>query len=157
MRKFAKISAVLAAMVLALAFVGCKDDDDDDDDDDPSVVTNDPSVTTWYCTETDEGDGSAVTKTVYFYDDNTFKVVESSEGENFTFATGSYTGDTTKNGNIAITIKKIVKSALGESDSLELVDVPAEYASKFDWTATINGNKMSTRDASGKLSDWTKK
>ena len=37
MRKFAKISAVLAAMVLALAFVGCKDDDDDDDD--PSVVT----------------------------------------------------------------------------------------------------------------------
>ena len=32
MRKFAKISAVLAAMVLALAFVGCKSDDDDDDD-----------------------------------------------------------------------------------------------------------------------------
>ena len=30
MRKFAKISAVLAAMVLALAFVGCKSDDDDD-------------------------------------------------------------------------------------------------------------------------------
>ena len=54
MRKFAKISAVLAAMVLALAFVGCKDDDDDDDD--PSVVT------TWYCTETDEDD----TETLYF-------------------------------------------------------------------------------------------
>ena len=32
MRKFAKISVVLAAMVLALAFVGCKSDDDDDDD-----------------------------------------------------------------------------------------------------------------------------
>ena len=32
MRKFAKISAVLAAMVLALAFAGCKSDDDDDDD-----------------------------------------------------------------------------------------------------------------------------
>ena len=31
MRKFAKISAVLAAMVLALAFVGCKSDDDSDD------------------------------------------------------------------------------------------------------------------------------
>ena len=44
MRKFAKISAVLAAMVLVLAFVGCKDDDDDDDS---SIVT------TWYCTETD--------------------------------------------------------------------------------------------------------
>ena len=37
MRKFSKTSAVLAAMVLALAFVGCKDYDDDDDD--PSVVT----------------------------------------------------------------------------------------------------------------------
>ena len=32
MRKFAKISAVLAAMVLALAFASCKSDDDDDDD-----------------------------------------------------------------------------------------------------------------------------
>ena len=31
MRKFAKISAVLAAIILALAFVGCKNDDDDDD------------------------------------------------------------------------------------------------------------------------------
>ena len=32
MRKFAKISAVLAAMVFALAFASCKSDDDDDDD-----------------------------------------------------------------------------------------------------------------------------
>ena len=38
MKKFAKISAVLAAMVLALAFVGCKDDDDDDDDDENVLV-----------------------------------------------------------------------------------------------------------------------
>ena len=150
MRKFAKISAVLVAMVLALAFVGCKDDDDDDDD--PSVVT------TWYCTETDEDDGSVVTETVYFYDDNTFKAVESSEGVNVTFATGSYTGDTTKDGNIVITIKKIVKGALDDSDSLELVDVPAEYASLFGAIATINGNTMSTRDASsGELSAWLKK
>ena len=144
MRKFAKISAVLAAMVLALAFVGCKDDDDDDDD--PSVVT------AWYSAE----DGA--TETVYFYDDNTFKAVESSEGVNVTFATGSYTGDTTKDGNIVITIRKIVKGALDDSDSLELVDVPAEYASLFGAIATINGNTMSTRDASsGELSAWIKK
>ncbi|MDO5773601.1 MAG: hypothetical protein Q4P16_04770 [Spirochaetales bacterium] len=148
MRKFAKISAVLAAMVLALAFVGCKDDDDDDD---PSVVT------TWYCTETDEDDGSVVTETVYFYDDNTFKAVESSEGVNVTFATGSYTGDTTKDGNIVITIKKIVKGALDDSDSLELVDVPAEYASYFVLKATINGNTMSSIDGDGELSAWIKK
>ena len=151
MRKFAKISAVLTAMVLALAFVGCKDDDDDDDD--PSVVT------TWYCTVTDEDDdSSAVTETLYFYDDNTFKVVESSEeGVDVTFATGSYTGDTTKDGNIVITIKKIVKGALDDSNSLELVDVPAEYASLFGG-ATIKGNTMSTIDASsGELSTWLKK
>ena len=39
MRKFAKISAVLAAMVLALAFAGCKSDDDDDDDAKPIQAT----------------------------------------------------------------------------------------------------------------------
>ena len=149
MRKFAKISAVLAAMVLALAFVGCKDDDDDDDDD-PSVVT------TWYCTETDE-DGSSATMTLYFYDDSTFKVVDSSEGVNINFATGTYTGDTTKDGNIVITIKKIVKGVLDDSESLDLVDVPAEYASYFVLKATINGNTMSSIDGDGELSAWIKK
>ena len=149
MRKFAKISAVLAAMVLALAFVGCKDDDDDDDD--PSVVT------TWYCTEEDEDDGSVFTETLYFYDDSTFKAVESSEGVNVTFATGSYTGDTTKDGNIVITIKKIVKGALEDSESMELVDVPAEYASKLVIKATINGNTMSSIDGDGELPAWLKK
>ncbi|HBP09741.1 MAG TPA: hypothetical protein DD629_05985 [Treponema sp.] len=133
MRKFAKISAVLAAMVLALAFVGCKDDDDDDDED-PSVVT------TWYCTE--EDDGSVVTETLYFYDDSTFKDVNSSEGINITVATGTYTGDTTKDGNVVITIKKIVKGALEDSESMELVDVPSEYASKLVIKATINGNTL---------------
>ena len=133
MRKFAKISAVLAAMVLALAFVGCKDDDDDDDED-PSVVT------TWYCTE--EDDGSVVTETLYFYDDNTFKMVMSSEGVNVTAATGTFTGDTTKDGNVVMTIKKIVKGALEDSESMELVDVPSEYASKLVIKATINGNTL---------------
>lgn len=33
MKKFAKLSAVIAAMVIALAFAGCSSDDDDDDDD----------------------------------------------------------------------------------------------------------------------------
>ena len=148
MRKFAKISAVLAAMVLALAFVGCKDDDDDDDD--PSVVT------TWYCTEEDEDDGSVVTENVYFYDDSTFKVVDSSEGVNVTAATGTYTGDTTKDGNVVITIKKVVKGMLDDSESLELVDVPAEYASYFVWKATINGNTMTVVDTD-ETTYWIKK
>lgn len=41
MKKFAKLSAVLAAMVIALAFAGCSSDDDDDDKDDGmQAVTN---------------------------------------------------------------------------------------------------------------------
>ncbi|WP_296665170.1 hypothetical protein, partial [Treponema sp. UBA753] len=100
----------------------------------PSVVT------TWYCTE--EDDGSVVTETLYFYDDSTFKDVNSSEGINITVATGTYTGDTTKDGNVVITIKKIVKGALEDSESMELVDVPSEYASKLVIKATINGNTL---------------
>ncbi len=85
MRKFAKISAVLAAMVLALAFVGCKDDDDDD----PSVVT------TWAISE--EGYKAVLT----FYDNGTAKLEGSYEEGGFS-ETGKYSGDTTKDGEIVI-------------------------------------------------------
>ncbi len=98
MKKFAKISAVLAAMVLALAFVGCKDDDDDDDD--PSVVT------TWAYTIEDEGESA--TSTLYFYDDNTFKMTYSEGAITVTGTTGTYTGDTTKDGKIKLTATKIM-------------------------------------------------
>ena len=90
MRKFAKISAVLAAMVLALAFVGCKDDDDDDDDD-PSVVT------TWAISE--EGYKEVLT----FYDNGTLKFEVSDAEEGDFSETAKYSGDTTKDGEIVIT------------------------------------------------------
>ncbi|MDY2617158.1 MAG: hypothetical protein SOV76_11490 [Treponema succinifaciens] len=80
MRKFAKISAVLAAMVLALAFVGCKDDDDD----------NDQSVVTTWCTESNSSK-------FYFYDDGSVKFELDVE----TYS-GSYSGDTTKDGTIKV-------------------------------------------------------
>ena len=69
MRKFAKISAVLAAMVLALAFAGCKSDDDDDDVAKPiqAIVIN----------------GDVVT----LYDDGTV-IVKASDG---TTSNGTYT------------------------------------------------------------------
>ena len=69
MRKFAKISAVLAAMVLALAFAGCKSDDDDDDDAKPiqAIVIN----------------GDVVT----LYDDGTV-IIKASDG---TTSNGTYT------------------------------------------------------------------
>ncbi|UKI55778.1 MAG: hypothetical protein L6V90_00685 [Treponema succinifaciens] len=69
MRKFAKISAVLAAMVFALAFAGCKSDDDDDDDAKPiqAIVIN----------------GDVVT----LYDDGTV-IIKASDG---TTSNGTYT------------------------------------------------------------------
>ena len=120
MRKFAKISAVLAAMVLALAFVGCKDDDDDDDD--PSVVT------AWYSAE----DGA--TETVYFYDDSTFKLEATMNKVIMVGATGTYSGDTTKDGKIKMTIKKIF-----DEKTNGLVDCPASEAEGY---ATINGTVL---------------
>ena len=120
MRKFAKISAVLAAMVLALAFVGCKDDDDDDDD--PSVVT------AWYSAE----DGA--TETVYFYDDSTFKLEATMNKVTMVGATGTYSGDTTKDGKIKMKIKKIF-----DEKTNGLVDCPASEAEGY---ATINGTVL---------------
>lgn len=120
MRKFAKISAVLAAMVLALAFVGCKDDDDDDDD--PSVVT------AWYSAK----DGA--TETVYFYDDSTFKLEATMNKVTMVGATGTYSGDTTKDGKIKMTIKKIF-----DEKTNGLVDCPASEAEGY---ATINGTVL---------------
>ena len=120
MRKFAKISAVLAAMVLALAFVGCKDDDDDDDD--PSVVT------AWYSAK----DGA--TETVYFYDDSTFKLEATMNKVTMVGATGTYSGDTTKDGKIKMTIKKIF-----DEKTNGLVDCPASEA---EGCATINGTVL---------------
>ena len=69
MRKFAKISAVLAAMVLALAFAGCNSSSDGDDDAKPiqAIVIN----------------GDVVT----LYDDGTV-IIKASDG---TVSNGTYT------------------------------------------------------------------
>ena len=67
MRKFAKISAVLAAMVLALAFAGCNSDDDDDAKPIQAIVIN----------------GDVVT----LYDDGTV-IIKASDG---TTSNGTYT------------------------------------------------------------------
>lgn len=72
MKKLLKISAFLAAMMLALSFVACSSDDDDE----PSVVT------TWTSEET---------MTLRFLDDGSFNVTMSELG---TVAKGTYTGDT---------------------------------------------------------------
>ena len=114
-----------AAMVLALAFVGCKSDDDDDD---PSVVT------AWYY-KTEDG----VTETVYFYDDGTFKLEATIDSVTMVGATGVYSGDTTKNGKIKITVKKIL-----DEETNALIDVPAGEGN--EGYATINGTVLTLLD-----------
>lgn len=85
MKKFAKISAVLAALVLAVAFIGCSSDDDDDD---PEVV----KVVTW------EKQGGSEKEKITFYDDNTF-MLEFSDEEDSGSDEGTYSGDPTKDGS----------------------------------------------------------
>ncbi|MGN0730177.1 hypothetical protein [Treponema sp.] len=83
MKKFAKISALIAALVLALAFVGCKDSDDDDDS---SLIAT---------FRTEEEDGGYGYCYVYFYDDNTLKMAD-----NVVSFTGTYEGNPTVDGTI---------------------------------------------------------
>ena len=75
MRKFAKISAVLAAMVLALAFVGCKSDDDDDDDVSSSALgISGTEKAYWISVEEEEGGSTKYAKTyIEFTSDTTGK------------------------------------------------------------------------------------
>ena len=56
MRKFAKISAVLAAMVLALAFAGCKSDDDDDDVSGSTLGVSGAEKAYWISVEEEKGE-----------------------------------------------------------------------------------------------------
>ena len=75
MRKFAKISAVLAAMVLALAFVGCKSDDDDDDVSGSTLGVSGAEKAYWISVEEEKGeDGVKYAKSyIEFTSDTTAK------------------------------------------------------------------------------------
>lgn len=92
MRKFAKISAVFAAVVMVLVFAGCKSDDDD-------VET----VAVYKFV-----DGDSYAETVTFYDDNTFKVVAAVNGASMNVAEGTYTGNPAQDGTVGITVTRVL-------------------------------------------------
>lgn len=109
MKKLLKVSAFLAAMMLALTFVACSSDDDE-----PSVVT------TW-----NAGEGAEAME-LKFLDDDSFNVTM---GELGTVAKGTYTGDTTKDGTINATITHMMGDdgklqALGD----KVINVDAKIA-----------------------------
>lgn len=125
MKAIKKLALVLAALATVFAFASCSDDDDDDDDG-PAVVT------TWAKTEsgTDEGTSYNDTVTIYFYEDGTFKIVNSGNyGNEYSYsdteATGTYTGDTTQaSATIEAKVTKIAKYMISdkEEESTELVE-----------------------------------
>ena len=118
MKKLAKIMAVFAAIMMALAFAGCNNDDDDD-----------PSTVAVY-NGTDE-DGAEYVLT--FYDDNTLVAVMKSSDWSGTGMTGTYTGDPSKDETIAITVNK-------------LADVPADEKEYLDGDYEIKDGKITIMD-----------
>ena len=108
MKKLAKIMAVFAAIMMALAFAGCNNDDDDE-----------PSTVAVY-KATEEYDGVTVTELVTCYDDNTFVITAEANGEKVTLMTGTYTGDPTKDGALTISLTKMA------DDDGKLVDADAD-------------------------------
>ena len=108
----------LMGLVVALSLVGFVSCDDDDDDDDASVV-----ATYKYTYEAEDDEDEDYTDTFYFYDDATFKVTYNS----YTIATGIYTGDATSDGDVTLTIKKVAKGFVEDSDDTSLIDWSDDY------------------------------
>ena len=109
--------------VVALSLVGFVSCDDDDDDDDGASVVATYSYS--YSYEAEGEDDDSYTETFYFYDDATFKFTYDS----YTIATGSYTGDATSDGDVTLTIKKIAKGFVEDSEDTSLIDWSDAYGS----------------------------
>lgn len=124
MKKLAKIMAVFAAIMMALAFAGCNNDDDDD----PSTVA--------VFEATEEYDGETVTELVTCYDDNTFVITAEANGEKVTLMTGTYTGDPTKDGALTISLTKMA------DDDGKLVDADADTKKYADGEYVIKDGKV---------------
>ena len=123
MKKLAKIMAVFAAIMMALAFAGCNNDDDDD----PSTVA------VFKATYEDTG----VTYTLSCYDDNTFVMDGEMGNLKCTFMAGTYTGNPSKDGTITVSLTKFIDFETGK-----LVDASEEVKANADGDYTITNGKM---------------
>ena len=122
MKKLAKIMAVFAAIMMALAFAGCNNDDDDD----PSTVA------VFEATYEDVG---TVTQLATFYDDNTIVVNGEAGDKKATLMTGTYTGDPSKAGTITLSVTKIFYQG-------KLIDATEEVKKEYDGDYKIEGGKV---------------
>lgn len=126
MKKFAKIMAVFAAIMMALAFAGCNNDDDDD-----------PSTVAVYKATFEVEELGTVTQVATFYDDNTVVVNGYAGDEKATLMTGTYTGDPSKDGTITLSVTKFF-----DVDANKLVDATEEEKSYYDGDYEIKGGKV---------------
>ena len=132
MKAFKSIFAVLLSAALVFSFAACSDDDDDDE----------PSAVATFATEADK---HGEFERVLFYGDNTFAMQEVSSEMTLTTATGTYTGDPNKaSETIKLTVKKIIKAFVDDSDDMSLVDATDEILTKLKITnpleATISAD-----------------
>ena len=126
MKKLAKIMAVFAAIMMALAFAGCNNDDDDD-----------PSTVAVYKATYEDEDVGTVTQLTTFYDDNTF-VIDGEKGDlKCTVMAGTYTGNPSKDGTITVSLTKFIDFETGK-----LVDASEEVKAVADDDYTITNGKM---------------
>ena len=124
MKKLAKIMAVFAAIMMALAFAGCNNDDDDD-----------PSTVAVYKVTHEDEDVGTVTQLATFYDDNTIVVNGEAGDKKATLMTGTYTGDPSKDGTITLSVTKIFYQG-------KLIDATEEVKKELDGDYKIEGGKI---------------
>jgi len=150
MRKFAKISAVLAAMVLALAFAGCKSDDDDDDVSGSTLGISGTEKAYWISVEEEKGeDGVKYAKTyIEFTSDTTAKCYKYYDQEDVDYKEAPSVGYfveteatfTTSGNTLTVTDGKMYFYEKGDwidenfNDSSDLTD--------WSLTYTISGSEM---------------
>ena len=155
MRKFAKISAVLAAMVLALAFVGCKSDDDDDDVSGSTLGISGTEKAYWISVEEEKGeDGVKYAKSyIEFTSDKTTECykyydqgyVDKGEAPSVRyFLENDYTFTTSGN-TLTVTDGNMYYYEEGEWSYDKIDDVIKEEVgegSEWSITYTISGSEM---------------
>ena len=126
MKKLAKIMAVFAAIMMALAFVGCNNDDDDE-----------PSTVAVFKATFEDAEVGTVTQVATFYNDNTIVVNGEAGDKKATLMTGTYTGDPSKDGTITVSLTKFFDNKTGK-----LVDASEEVKAVVDGDYTITNGKM---------------
>ena len=114
MKSIKKILFIMVALATALAFVSCSNGSDDGDD---GVVAVYKSSSGYY--------------TVTFFDDHTWTMDITSEGETIKDAAGTYEGDPSKDGELKL---KMTKTANGEGG---LIDLDYPDLSIYNYSLTV--------------------